>query len=224
MSFDHLNDLETQIGSFPAPSLASPAFTQLTKSISHEIFTLSSNVAVVHRYIGFLDTPRDTDKMRSALMDTLEKSKSLCKRLISEIRELSRWNPDEIGGTEAFEQRKLLGDFQKAVTDFQFAQRLALEKQRGFIKDRRKRIEEEMAEYEPSPDGRGERIRKPKQQLTESEEDSQISLNEQLIAEREHEVQEIEQGIIQVNEIFRDLGVIVTAQGTFLGRLSFRAL
>jgi len=217
MSFDDLSDLETQTGDFPAPSMASPAFTQLTKSISHGIYTLTSNVALIHRYIGFLDTSHDTDKMRSALMDTLEKSKSLSKGLIAEIRELSGWDPEEIGATESYEQRKLLGDFQKAVTDFQFAQRLALEKQRGFVKNRRKMIEEEQAEYEPSPDGRGERIRRAKEQQTAEEENAVVALNEELIAEREHEIQGIEQGIIQMNELFRDLGVIVAAQGTLLG-------
>jgi syntaxin 7 len=219
MSFDDLSDLETQTGSFPAPSMASPAFTHLTKSISHGIFTLTSNVALVHRYIGFLDTPLDTDKMRAALMDTLEKSKTLSQGLIAEIRELSRWDPEEIGATESYEQRKLLGDFQKAVTDFQFAQRLALEKQRGFVKSRRKIIEEEQAEYEPSPDGRGERIRRPKEQQTASEGNAEVALNEELIAEREHEIQGIEQGIIQMNELFRDLGVIITTQGTLLGMI-----
>jgi len=217
MSFDDLNDLESQTRSFPAPSTASPAFTQLTKSISHGIFTLTSNVALIHRYIGFLDTARDTDKMRSALMDTLEKSKSVSEALLSEIRQLSRWNPEEIGQTENYEQRKLLGDFQKAVTDFQFAQRLALEKQRGFVKDRRRIIEEERAEYEPSPDGRGERIRRPKEQQTESAINAEIALNEQLIAEREHEIQGIEQGIIQMNELFRELGVIITEQVSLIG-------
>lgn len=214
MSFDDLNDLETQTESFPAPS---PAFTQLAKSISHRIFTLTSNVALIHRYIGFLDTARDTNKMRSALMDTLEKSKSLSLGLLPEIRELSRWDPEEVGPTESYEQRTLLGDFQKAVTDFQFAQRLALEKQRGFVKDRRKMIEEEQAEYEPSPDGRGERIRRPKEQPIGSDVNAEVALNEQLIAEREHEIQGIEQAIIQMNELFREFGVIITEQASLIG-------
>jgi len=216
MSFDDLSDLETQTGDFLAPS---PAFTQITKSISHGIFTLTSNVALIHRYIGFLDTSHDNNKMRSALIDTLEKSKTLSQGLVSEIRELSRWDSEEIGPTESYEQHNLLGDFQKAVTDFQFAQRLALEKQRGFVKSRRKMIEEEQAEYEPSPDGRGERMRRPKEQQTAEEENAVVALNQELIAERAHEIQGIEQGIIQMNELFRDLGVIVSAQGTLLGMI-----
>jgi t-SNARE complex subunit (syntaxin) len=40
-----------------------------------------------------------------------------------------------------------------------------------------------------------------------------------LIEERETEIQGIEQGILELNEIFRDLATIVTEQGTLIGML-----
>ena len=220
MSFNDLNDLEDQSGSF-APSSASPEFTRLSKSISQRIFTITSNVALIHRFIGLLGTPRDTDKMRSSLMDTLSKTKDISKDLVPDIRTLARWDPDEIGPSERYEQQKLTGDFQKAATDFQNAQRLALEKQKDFVNKRREAIEEEQAEYEASPDGRGQRLKHPQQQQTQEGiqllDNAEVEFNEQLIEEREQEIQGIEQGIIELNEIFRDLGSIVTEQGSLIG-------
>jgi len=48
--------------------------------------------------------------------------------------------------------------------------------------------------------------------------DNEIEYNESLIAEREGEIREIEQGINELNEIFRDLGTLVTEQQSMLGR------
>lgn len=42
--------------------------------------------------------------------------------------------------------------------------------------------------------------------------DNEIEYNEVLIAEREGEIQGIEQGITELNEIFRDLGMLVNEQ------------
>lgn len=228
MSFNDLNDLESQPSGYPNQSTASPAFAQLTKSISQGIFTITSNVATIHRYIGLLRTPRDTERMRNSLMDTLAKTKNLSKDLVPDIRTLSRWKPEEIGPSERYEQQKLTGDFQKAVTDFQNAQKLALEKQKDYVKEVRQTMEEhESGEYEPDPDGRGQRLKQPRQQQQFDQQriqlldNSDIAFNEQLIEEREQEIQGIEQGIVELNEIFRDLGTIVTEQGSLIGWRAF---
>ena len=156
--------------------------------------------------------------MRTSLMEALSRTKDVSKDVVPEIRSLTRWDPDEIGPSEKYEQQKLTGDFQKAATDFQNAQRLALEKQKEFVKDRKAAIEEEQAEFEQSPDGRGQLVRHPPQQQgLQLLDNSEIEFNERLIEEREQEIQGIEQGIVELNEIFRDLGTIVTEQGSLIG-------
>ena len=214
MSFNDLNDLEDQSGTF-APSTVSPRFTRLSKSISQRIFSITSNVALIHRFIGLLGTPRDTDKMRSSLMDTLVKTKDLSKDLVPDIRTLAHWDPDEIGPSERYEQQKLTGDFQKAATDFQNAQRLALEKQKDFVSKRREAIQEEQAEQEQQR--QQQQQQQQQQQGIQLLDNAEVEFNEQLIEEREQEIQGIEQGIIELNEIFRDLGSIVTEQGALIG-------
>lgn len=49
--------------------------------------------------------------------------------------------------------------------------------------------------------------------------DSELQYQEQVIQEREGEIREIEAGIVELNEIFRDLGTIVTEQQSMLGRI-----
>ena len=222
MSFNDLNDLESQPSGFSNENGSSPEFAQLTKSIAQKIFTITSNVATIHRYIGLLRTPRDTERMRTSLMETLERTKNLSKDLVPDIRTLSRWNPDQIGPSEKYEQQKLTGDFQKAVTDFQNAQKLALEKQKDYVKEVRQAMDDGGNEYEPSPDGRGQQFResrKTQDQHIQLLENSEVAFNEHLIEEREQEIQGIEQGIVELNEIFRDLATIVTEQGSLIGHI-----
>jgi syntaxin 7 len=214
MSFNDMNDLEAQPTSHSDQPPSSPAFSNLTKFISQKIFNITSNVALIHRYIGLLGTPRDTDKMRASLMDTLTTTKDITKDLIPKIRTLSRWDAEEIGPSGKYEQQKLTGDFQKAAIDFQNAQRLALEKQKDYVKDAKAAIEEDHME---EGDLSRQQREPQQQQRLHLLDNSEIQFNDQLIEEREHEIQGIEQGITELNEIFKDLATIVTEQGSMLG-------
>lgn len=48
--------------------------------------------------------------------------------------------------------------------------------------------------------------------------DNEIAFNEAIIEEREQGIQEIQQQIGEVNEIFKDLAVLVHEQGAMIGR------
>jgi syntaxin 7 len=148
-------------------------------------------------------------------MDTLTKTKDITKDLIPDIRSLSRWDPEDIGPNGKYEQQKLTGDFQKAATDFQNAQRLALEKQKDYVKEVKAAIDEDT---EDSPT----HTMHSQQQLQQQQgiqllDNAEVEFNEQLIEERELEIQGIEQGITELNEIFKDLATIVVEQGSLLG-------
>lgn len=47
--------------------------------------------------------------------------------------------------------------------------------------------------------------------------ETEISFNEAIIEEREQGIKEIQQQIGEVNEIFKDLSVLVHEQGTLIG-------
>lgn len=51
--------------------------------------------------------------------------------------------------------------------------------------------------------------------------DNELEYNESMIVQREEEIREIESGITELNEIFRDLGTMVHEQGSMLGKFSF---
>jgi t-SNARE complex subunit (syntaxin) len=48
--------------------------------------------------------------------------------------------------------------------------------------------------------------------------DNELDFNEAMIGQREQEIQEIEHGITEINEIFKDLGNMVYEQSSLLGK------
>ena len=54
--------------------------------------------------------------------------------------------------------------------------------------------------------------------------DNEIVFNEAIIEEREQGIQEIQQQIGEVNEIFKDLAVLVHDQGAIIGKSGYAPL
>jgi syntaxin 7 len=215
MSFDDLNDVET--GSFTSSSsdfsftTSSSEFIYLTSSISEIISTITANVSLIHRYIGVHRTIHDTEKLRSSLMDAFTKTRDISKQLVPDIRKLAQW--DDVGPSEKYEQEKLTGEFQRAITDFQHAQRLAVEKQVDYVKCCRDAIERERAECEAQ---RRRGSHHSHRQLDYSSQ-SVIDLDERSLEGRDRDIKHIEEGIAEINQIFRDLGCIVVEHGSVSG-------
>lgn len=60
----------------------------------------------------------------------------------------------------------------------------------------------------------------PRRQQTRPQvSDAEVDFQEQLIQEREGEIEQIEQGITELNQIFKDLGQIVGEQQSMIGSL-----
>lgn len=204
MSYDDLSDVET--GSF---TTSSSEFIELTNSITEKIATITANVSLIHRFIGLHRTIYDTEKLRSCLMEVFTKTREISKELVPAIRQLAQW--DDIGPSEKYEQQKLTGEFQRAITDFQHAQRLAVEKQVDYVKYCRNAIEEERVDCET------QRRRHSHRHLDYGSQ-GVIDLDERLLEGRERDIKNIEQGIKEINELFRDFSYIIVDQGSISSR------
>lgn len=229
MSF---NDLERGIGSgsssrngrfYGGVSISTSdedtRYKTLSKSISQQVFNITSNVANIHRLVSYLGTTKDTPEVRTKLHTLTEKTRELVKETSNEIKQLSHFQGTS-GQNRKLEQQKLSKDFQKTLVEFQKVQRISAEKQREYV-DKAKALnvrndiyEEESGVVEEQP-----LIDDSHRRLQLKVLDNEIEYNESLIAEREGEIREIEQGINELNEIFRDLGTLVTEQQSMLDNI-----
>jgi len=114
---------------------------------------------------------------------------------------------------QKYEQQKLSTDFQSALQEFQDLQRKALDKERASVTATRR------AQAADDGDGSGSGAHGEQQQLLQEQEvirladQGEVDFQEALIVEREGEIRNIEQGVTDLNVLFRQVAQIVNEQG-----------
>ncbi|CEI91447.1 hypothetical protein RMCBS344292_05735 [Rhizopus microsporus] len=210
MSF---NDLEQGLGVSSNPNRNRLGEGKMI--FNKQVFHINGNITSIERLVGFLGTSRDTPDIRNKLHDVTEGTRELIKDTTNDIKSLSQYQTT-VGSKSRqrkLEQQKLSKDFQKVLAEFQKIQRISVSKQREFV-DKQKatttalqaQVEDEQGHQEQ------QQIEDTQRRIQLEALDNEIEYNETLISERETEIQGIEQGITELNEIFRDLGMLVNEQ------------
>ena len=109
-------------------------------------------------------------------------------------------------------------EFANNLSEFQGVQRQALEKQRISASAARTALEEQAT----SPGAEGSNLigqQQSQEQLRLASQD-EVDFQDSLIVERETEIRNIEQGVTELNELFRDVAHIVSEQGQQLDIIS----
>ncbi|KAI9294209.1 t-SNARE [Neoconidiobolus thromboides FSU 785] len=209
MSF---NDLEAGFGGGLKSNQNSDA---LTKSISQKIFKITSNVSNLQRIVNLLGTQRDTQALRSQMHDVTESTREMIKVTTKDIKSLTT-NTSSLSSEELKQrklgQHKLTKDFQKVLAQFHSIQKISAEKSREVVDYIHNVQEDEEKEEQPL-------LLQSNQRVQVQSLDNEIEFNQGLIEEREREIQEIEQGITELNEVFRDLGTFVNEQQGLLDNI-----
>ncbi|TQD86347.1 hypothetical protein C1H46_028105 [Malus baccata] len=116
---------------------------------------------------------------------------------------------------------KLAKDFQAVLREFQKAQRLAAERETTYapfvpqaVLPTSYTASEIDVNSDKSPEQRALLVESRRQEVLLL--DNEIAFNEAIIEEREQGIQEIQQQIGEVNEIFKDLAILVHEQGTMI--------
>ncbi|KAH9823547.1 t-SNARE [Melampsora americana] len=199
-------------------------FQALATKVSTHIFRINSNVSGLQKFIDLLGSSRDTADIRKKLHDLTESTREFVKNSSVDAKELAVWQvPEQF----KMEQQKVSRDYANSIQAFQRVSRLSAERQKEFV-DRAKYAALPMpssptriAADDDSVELSETRIGQQQQQLHASHQlnqeelipDHELDYQDALIEEREAEIREIETGIHELNEIFRDLGTIVQEQG-----------
>ncbi|KAF8928435.1 hypothetical protein BGZ47_001645 [Haplosporangium gracile] len=197
-----------------SPGDAQAAFSTKVNQISQQVFRISSNVSSIQRLVGFLGTNKDTEDVRNKLHDVTEQTRLQVKETSQEIKDLARL--DNTHGKK-LEHNKLSKDFQKVLVEFQKVQRISAEKQREFVdRVRHDSARNDYSDEDASESGDRPLIDDSQRRMQLLVVDNELEYNESMIVQREEEIREIESGITELNEIFRDLGTMVHEQGSML--------
>ncbi|GAA5991300.1 hypothetical protein JCM11641_002816 [Rhodosporidiobolus odoratus] len=214
--------LHSDIGISPEADLQ---FKALARNISVQTQKVLANTAAVTKFVELLGGKKDSPTLRKQLHDLTESTREVLKGSTSEVKRLTDWpfNPSDRGHKQ--EQQRVAADFRRALETFQLVAGRSADRQRLFV-ERAKTTVDSTASSIPvdnAPTGQLLELSVTFLHLTsfsshvhyqtESQlADGDLDFQEQLIQEREGEIAQIEQGITELNQIFRDLGQIVGEQ------------
>lgn len=121
--------------------------------------------------------------------------------------------------SQKYTQQKLSREFQASLREFQNVQQTALSKERASTASARAALEDAVS---PSGEGRsgspfGQQQQQEQLRLASQDE---VDFQDSLIVEREAEIRNIEQGVSELNELFRDVAHIVSEQGEQLDTIA----
>ncbi|GAA5964470.1 hypothetical protein JCM8115_006325 [Rhodotorula mucilaginosa] len=202
-----------------APVMGDDAgFRALARRVSVQVQKISANTAAISKLVELLGTPRDNPTLRTRLHDLQDSTREVLKSSTSDVKHLGDWRlgPDKVQLRQ--EQQKVTADFQRALELFQITSRRSAERQRLYVQEARARVEQEQDRLEPNVASSAEQLVEL-QQTRPQVSDAEVDFQEQLIQEREGEIEQIEQGITELNQIFKDLGQIVGEQQSMIDNI-----
>ncbi|XP_024021702.1 syntaxin-22 [Morus notabilis] len=193
-----------------------------TQAVASGIFQINTAVSTFQRLVNTLGTPKDTPELREKLHKTRLHIGQLVKDTSEKLKQASdRDHHGEVNASKKIADAKLAKDFQAVLREFQKAQRLAAERETAYtpfvpqaVLPSSYTASELDLNSDKSSEQRAALVESRRQEVLLL--DNEIVFNEAIIEEREQGIQEIQQQIGEVNEIFKDLAVLVHEQGAMI--------
>ncbi|XP_026197680.1 syntaxin-7 isoform X2 [Anabas testudineus] len=183
----------------------------LVHSISSNIQRLTLLTSELQRALSLLGTEQDSSQLLHTLQQKQQQGNQLAKetdRLIKAFTALPA-GPDL--RQRKLQKERLLNDFSAALNNFQKNQRQAADKERDFVA--RVRANSRMSGGQPE-DNFMPSFPSDSQVQTQAEAITEEDLR--LIQERELAIRQLESDIVDINDIFKDLGMMVHEQGDMI--------
>ncbi|KAM4522158.1 syntaxin-7 isoform 2-T3 [Odontesthes bonariensis] len=183
----------------------------LVQNISSNIQRITLLTSELQRAVSLLGTEQDSSQLRQTLQQKQQQGNHLAKdtdRLMKAFSALPI-GPDQ--RQRKLQKERLLNDFSAALNSFQRTQRQAADKEREFVA--RVRASSRVSGGQPD-DSFGNAPPSYSQVQAQTEAITEEDLR--LIQERELGIRQLEADITDINDIFKDLGMMVHEQGDMI--------
>lgn len=195
---------------------------RLANSISSNIQKISQNANRCQRLVDQIGTPQDRGNLTSQIQELVHSSNELAKTTNTQLRNLTeslRYAPTSVKKQRELQKNRLTDDFTSVLNKVQKIQREAADKEKASIRRARANSASSSNPFadpddftsdhssDPFSAGSGQ---KSMQAVIEEEE------NLAAIQEREAAIKSLESDILDVNQIFKDLGTLVYEQGEMI--------
>ncbi|KAK2883887.1 hypothetical protein QQF64_016316 [Cirrhinus molitorella] len=190
----------------------SNVLAQTIGSNIQRITLLTNEIQQLMRHFG---TAQDTTDLRQTLQEKQQKVNQLAKVTDKCMKDFSALPVTTEQRQRKIQRERLINEFSNALSVFQKAQREVAKKEKEFVA--RVRASSRVSAGE-TDDGFGysSPFQSDVHAQTQSYEEAITEEDLQLIQERESAIRQLESDITGINEIFRDLGMMVHEQGDMI--------
>ncbi|XP_072987471.1 syntaxin-22-like isoform X1 [Typha latifolia] len=193
-----------------------------SQAVASGVFQITTSVGTFQRLVNSLGTPKDTPELRAKLHKTRLLILQLIKDTTDKLKLASEADKNTgISASKKITDAKLAKDFTAIMREFQKAQNLAVQREAAHapfvpqaVLPSSYTASEVNVSSDKTPEQRAMLVESRRQDVLLL--DNEIVFNEAIIEEREQGIQEIQQQIGEVNEIFKDLAVLVHDQGAVI--------
>lgn len=213
--YGSLSSTEFDHRSLVADPRGNPAFSssykQLADAISGSIFTVGANVSSLEQAMKQIGTSKDSSQLRNRLHDIEKSTNAIVNQTTSDLRQLSMLTsqtPDN--RAYKLQWQRLTGEFKEVTQRYSTVQKQVAEKAKLFTPTSSTVPTGDLLGWNEASDDRAEREEHQRQLMMQ---DETIDIEVALLQEREEQIRQLEADILDVNEIFRDLGMLVHEQG-----------
>ncbi|KAK6845740.1 hypothetical protein PG995_015850 [Apiospora arundinis] len=236
MSFDQLSSMEAGGGgrrsgngnrSGGGAYSDSPEFSRLNQTLTNALFHLQGNNDKLRTEIDRLGTRQDKPRLRERVQALLEESRDQFKEVGEGVKKLQTWDGgDGITPTQKYQQQKLARDFGASLREFQGLQRTALEKLNASVTAAKAAAHDAESPSADHTGGyqHGEQLQLQQQEQAHLAAQDEVDFQDALIQEREDEIRQIEEGVTDLNTLFKQVAQIVGEQGEQLETIETNAI
>lgn len=185
---------------------------QLAQRITSNIQKITQSSAEIQRLLHQLGTPQDTPELRLQLQQKQQYTNQLAKETDKYVKEFGSLPATSEQRQRKIQKDRLVGEFTSALTNFQRLQRQAAEKEKDFVA--RVRASSRVSGGAPEDGSKAGTLVSWDSQAQAQVQDEDITEDDlRLIEERESSIRQLEADIMDINEIFKDLGMMIHEQG-----------
>lgn len=187
---------------------------RLSQVIAANIQKITQNVSQMQRLINQIGTGMDTPELRDKLHQIQHYTNQLAKETNQKLKDLVALPQPTVPSEQKqqkMQRERLMNDFTSVLNNFQAAQRLEKEKEKESVQ----RARMNSTSFDPFTDER-----QSQEKLVALDGSNQMQIEEdvniEVLHEREQAIRQLEADIMDVNQIFKDLGLLIHEQGDMI--------
>ncbi|KAH3900213.1 related to Syntaxin PEP12 [Saccharomycodes ludwigii] len=215
------------------PYSDSPEYDQVSAQISNCLFEVNGQISTLQQFINALQNTENYnsisfDKISKKAYSNIEKVTKSIKNIDELVHKINTFENITLDKQQLISREKLLRDVKSSIQEFQNIQTQFSRISQRLNDEVKAALNQEEAEAEADEGHQQQEHVKASQTLLQNKQyiiqredlnNEELAYHQNLIRERDQEINNIQHGIVELNTIFQDLSAIIQEQGQMVDNI-----